>query len=211
MTRKQGVVLAVAYLGLVIGGIYVGRLLADTAGIDVRPSNELEVHRWIMGSFVVFVLAAAVPFVPGAEVGLALMLALGERIVPLVYLGMVLALTLAYLVGRWIPARVTAAGFGRLGLARARDLVLRLAPLGVEARLATLIAHAPRGAVPFLLRHRYLSLAIALNLPGNTLLGGGGGIALAAGMSGIYALGPCLATIALAVLPVPALFLALGA
>lgn len=211
MTRGQGVVLAVAYLGLVVGGVYAGRLLADVTAIDLRPINEPEVHRWVMGSTVAFVLAAAVPFVPGAEIGLALMLALGGRIVPLVYLGMLLALTLAYLVGRLIPAHVTAAGFGLLGLARARDLVLRLAPLSVEARLATLIAHAPRHVVPFLLRHRYLSLAVALNLPGNTLLGGGGGIALAAGMSGLYPLGPYLATLAIAIAPVPALFLAFGA
>jgi hypothetical protein len=211
VTRRQGLVLAVAYVVSVVGGIYAGRLLSDATAIDLRPINEPEVHRWIMGSTAAFVLAAAVPFVPGAEIGFALMVAFGARIVPLVYLGMLLALLLAYLVGRLIPAQATAAAFGFLGLARARDLVLRLAPLGVEARLEMLIARAPRHALPFLLRHRYLALAVALNLPGNTLLGGGGGIALAAGMSGIYPFGAYLATIALAIAPVPALFLAFGA
>jgi hypothetical protein len=53
-------------------------------------------------------------------------------------------------------------------------------------------------------------LALAFNLPGNTLLGGGGGIALAAGMSGLYRPVAYLATVVLAVAPVPLLFLITG-
>ena len=64
--------------------------------------------------------------------------------------------------------------------------------------------------VPVLLRHRYLALGVAFNLPGNTLLGGGGGIALAAGMSGLYPLLAYVAVVAIAVAPVPLLVL-LGA
>jgi hypothetical protein len=88
-------------------------------------------------------------------------------------------------------------------------LVLRIAPLSAHARVDLLIAHAPRRILPFLLRHRYLALFVALNLPGNTLIGGGGGIALAAGMSGIFPIGPYLMTIAIAVAPVPLLILGL--
>jgi hypothetical protein len=51
---------------------------------------------------------------------------------------------------------------------------------------------------------------VAVTLPGNTLLGGGGGIALAAGMSGVYRLPTYVATVAVAVAPVPLLVL-LGA
>lgn len=211
MTRGRGLIVAAAYVLLVGGGLYAGHFLAHAAELDLRPTNEPQVHRMIMGSSAVFVVAAAVPFVPGAEIGLALMAVLGSGIVPLVYLAMVLAMTIAYAAGRLIPARVTAAGFGFLGLERARDLVLRIAPLSVEARLAMLIEHAPRRVVPILLRHRYVALWVALNLPGNTLIGGGGGIALAAGMSGIYPLGAYLATVALAVAPVPVMFLVFGA
>lgn len=59
--------------------------------------------------------------------------------------------------------------------------------------------------MPRLLRHRYLALAVALNLPGNTLLGGGGGIALMAGLSGLYPMPAYLTTVAIAVAPVPLL------
>jgi hypothetical protein len=46
---------------------------------------------------------------------------------------------------------------------------------------------------------------VALNLPGNTLLGGGGGIALMAGLSGLYPMPAYLTTVAIAVAPVPLL------
>ena len=205
--RWRGFLLVALYVALVSGGWLLGRWLTHTAELDIRPSNEPELHALIMGSVVVYVLASALPFVPGAEIGFVLIMMLGVQIIPLVYISMLLALTLSYLVGRLIPARVVAGIFGFCGLKGARDLVLRIAPLSTHARLDMLIARAPQRILPFLLRHRYLALFVALNLPGNTLIGGGGGIALAAGMSGIYPIGPYAMTIAVAVAPVPLLIL----
>jgi len=203
--------LAALYTGLVAGGWLLGNwLVTDSVRLDIRPGNEPEVHALIMGSTALYVLASALPFVPGAEIGIALIMMLGTRIIPLVYASMVLALSLSYLMGRLIPARAVASSFGYFGLMRAQDLVLRLAPLGAEERLELLVAHAPRRALPFLLQHRYLALAVALNLPGNTLIGGGGGIALVAGMSGIFPVGAYLTTIVVAVAPVPLILLSVG-
>lgn len=210
MSRRRRLILAVLYVGLVASGWLVGRWLVDAAVLDIRPHNEPALHSLIMGSTAVYVLASALPFVPGAEIGLGLIMMLGTRIIPLVYISMLLALTLSYLVGRLIPARAVAACFGFVGLLRARDLALRLSPLGAQARLELLIAHVPQRVVPFLLRHRYVALGVAFNLPGNTLIGGGGGIALAAGMSGIFPVGPYLTTIVLAIAPVPLGLLAYG-
>jgi hypothetical protein len=198
------------YLALIVGGALAGHRLTGLVAIDVRPINEPEVHTMIMATTGLYVLASAVPFVPGAEIGLGLILILGPSIVFLVYVGMVLALVLAYLVGRLVPARACAAAFGFFGLERARRLVQQMAPLDTRARLALLSAGAPSRIVPFLLRHRFLALALAFNLPGNTLLGGGGGIALAAGMSGLFPLVAYLATVALAVAPLPLLILLTG-
>lgn len=136
---------------------------------DVRPSNEPLVHRMIMSATVIYMLAAAIPFVPGAEIGFALILAFGTPIVVLVYASMVAALTLSYVLGRFVPARTTAALFDFLGFGRARRLVLDMAPLGASERLELLTAHASRRIVPVLLRRRFLAFAVMLNLPGNTL------------------------------------------
>lgn len=57
--------------------------------------------------------------------------------------------------------------------------------------------------MPFLLRHRHLAIAAALNLPGNAIIGGGGGIGLAAGFSRLVSLPVYVLTVGLAVAPLP--------
>lgn len=202
--------LALLYAFLIFGGSLLGHWFSQIAAIDVRPLNEPQVHRMVMTATLVYVVASALPFVPGAEIGFALILALGPRIAVLVYGAMVLALLLSYLVGRFVPYSATAAIFGLFGLHKARDLVLQLGRLDAAGRLAMLTANAPQRIVPFLLRHRFLALAAAINIPGNSLIGGGGGIALIAGMSGIYPLPRFFLTIALAVAPIPVLVLSTG-
>jgi hypothetical protein len=80
----------------------------------------------------------------------------------------------------------------------------------MEDRLTFLASKAPNRYVPFLLRHRYLALAVLVNLPGNIVIGGGGGIALVAGASRLYSLPRFVATIAIAVSPVPLAVLVFG-
>ncbi|MDX1609870.1 MAG: hypothetical protein R3225_07075 [Halofilum sp. (in: g-proteobacteria)] len=210
MPRRRVLLLLVLYLGLIGGGVAAGRGLTEFAVLDIWPSNEARVHGMIMTATAIYVVSAAVPFVPGAEVGWALIVTLGPDIVPLVYLSMVGALLLAFGIGRLVPARLIAAVFGYVGLARARDLALHMAPLAPEDRLQLLIAAAPRRVVPFLLRHRHLALAVAFNVPGNTLVGGGGGLAFVAGMSGLYRFPDYLLTVVLAIAPVPLLVLVTG-
>ena len=49
----------------------------------------------------------------------------------------------------------------------------------------------------------YLAIAVALNLPGNALFGGGGGIGLITGMSKIVRYKTYIAVLALAIAPLP--------
>lgn len=77
-------------------------------------------------------------------------------------------------------------------------------------RLALLVEQAPSRFVPVLLRFRYVALVAAFNLPGNAILGGGGGIALLAGMSGMFSLPQYLIAASIAALPIPAAALLFG-
>ena len=76
-----------------------------------------------------------------------------------------------------------------------------------EADLQTQLAgvDAPR-ALRSVLQHRYVVLAVLLNLPGNVVLGGGGGLAMMAGLSRLFHPLPFVLTVLLAVLPVPLAF-----
>jgi hypothetical protein len=155
----------------------------------------------------VYVVAMALPYVPGIEISLALLMIFGAEGVTVVYLSTLLALCLSYGVGRLIPPRAIARFFGWLHAHRAQALVERLAPLRREERLQVLMEGAPVRVVPFLLRHRYIAVAVAFNLPGNALLGGGGGIALAAGLSGLFRFHRFALMVCLAIAPIPLLIL----
>ena len=207
--RWRWLVVLVVYLVVLGGGWTVGRWLVDITAIDLRPSNEPMVHAAIIATAGIFIVASATPFVPGAEIGFGMLVVFGANLALLVYMSMVAALLLAYLVGRLIPASVIASVFEYCGLTRAHHLVMKMTPLDPQARLALLTTSAPSGAASFLLRHRYLALIVLLNVPGNSIVGGGGGIALTAGMSGLFPFPAYLMSILLAVAPVP-LFFTLG-
>jgi hypothetical protein len=95
-------------------------------------------------------------------------------------------------------------------MTRAAAFLKSIEKLDGQQRLQVLIEKAPIRFLPFLLRHRYLSLAVALNLPGNFIVGGGGGIALFAGISRLFSVPAFILTVALAVSPVPLAVFLLG-
>lgn len=192
-----------AYAALIVSGVLIGRWLSSITLIDLRPSNDAAAHAMLVLATAIYIVASAIPFVPGAEIGLAMVVTFGVPIVALVYTAMVGALLLAFVVGRFVPPRAVAAALGAFGLHRARNLVSHLAPLDADARLAFLTERAPSRVIPFLLRRRHVALAVVLNLPGNSLIGGAGGIALVAGMSGLYSLSGYVVTILVAVAPIP--------
>jgi hypothetical protein len=60
------------------------------------------------------------------------------------------------------------------------------------------------------LRYRYVALALAVNTPGNSVIGGGGGIMMIAGLSGLFTPAATFLTVAVAVSPVPLAMMFLG-
>jgi hypothetical protein len=202
--RIGGIVAAYAIL------IYLGQIAGDWAldylEMDLRPSKQATIHKIVVGTLALYILLLALPFMPGIEIGLGLIAMLGRDICFLVYLSTVSALVLAYAIGRLVPTQAVIAIFSWLGLTRARDLVAYIAPMHTDERLAFLLSRVPARFLSVLLRHRYLGLAVILNVPGNALIGGGGGIALAAGMSRIFNFPTYLITVALAVSPFPLIY-----
>ncbi|MFC2967646.1 hypothetical protein [Acidimangrovimonas pyrenivorans] len=180
----------------------LGWALAEDAALKAGTALDTGL---LVALLVAYALLLAVPFVPGVEIGLTLLLAGGAPVVLPVYLATVAGLSLAFAAG----ALLSHARLGRLlavlRLPRAAQLVATLAPMERAARIDWLCSHLPGRLAPHALRHRHVLLALLFNLPGNTLVGGGGGIALVAGLSRLYAPGAFLLTVALAVAPVPLL------
>jgi hypothetical protein len=187
-------------------GIASGRLAAP-AGLQLEGHGEV-VDLLVIAAVVAYVLAMALPFVPGIEIGLALMLVLGWDGILLVYLCTQVGLALSFAVGRIVPARTIAAGFGWLRLERAQRMVEELDRTPPAQRVELLARRSSPRWLAALFKHRYLALALALNLPGNAVLGGAGGIGMIAGLSRAYRF-PCFVLlVAAATTPVP-LFLSL--
>ena len=167
--------------------------------------------RWAMAIVIgIYVVLLALPFVPGIEVGLAIMMIFDTEGIALVYFSTLAALTLSFGVGRLTPPGALARLLGWLHLARGRALVEQMQPLSPADKLELLVESAPARIVPYLLRHRYLAVAAAFNIPGNFLIGGGGGIALAAGLSGLFRFPAYLLMVCIAISPVPLALLAKG-
>lgn len=206
-----GIALRVAaLLVIVVVATWAAHLLKEALDLTMMPNNEKQVHRLLMLGSVAYVGLLALPFVPGAEIGIAMLTAFGAAIAPLVYAATVAAMMLAYLLGRLLPGTTLARLLSLLRLRKAADLVSRAALVQPKDRLGLLLDGAPPRTVGLALRHRYVALAVLVNTPGNALIGGGGGIMMMAGMSGIFAPVQTFIAIAVAVSPVPIAVLVFG-
>jgi hypothetical protein len=184
-------------------------IVGDLRGM-ASAEAQTAISLTVATALLVYIVLMALPFCPGIEIGLALLALGGREIAPLVYLATVVALVLAFVVGRFFPPGALVESLARLRLRRAAEALRQIAPLDGERRLQLLLGHGNSWLVRFLVRHRYLAVAIALNMPGNLLIGDGGGIALAAGFSRLFSLSWFALTVAVAVAPVPIVVLLAG-
>jgi hypothetical protein len=159
----------------------------------------------VLAGLVLYMILMALPFVPGVELGLAFMMILGSKGIVLIYACTLIALAISFGIGRLIPTHLLASFLRWLHLTRAEALLRIFDATAPERRLEFLAEKASTRAVSALLNHRYVLLALLLNLPGNTVIGGGGGIAMMAGMSRLYSFPKYLLLIAVAILPGPLL------
>jgi hypothetical protein len=205
-TRRLAAVVSGAVL-LAALGAWLGGWLVEIVASPAWPAPGSNLRPIWIAMILAYVLAMALPFVPGIEIGLALMLLLGVDGIVLVYAGTQMALVISYLCGRFLPMQQLLWLMNAVQPRRARVLLECIDTPSSATRLACLASHAPAPWLKRLLRHRYLALAVALNLPGNAILGGAGGIALFAGNSRLFGFLPFSLLTAVATSPVPLLLL----
>jgi len=198
-------VFAGGYAVLVALGILLSHWITAQLEMDIHlsPSTDVFWNRVVLIAFFTYVVLMTLPFVPGVEIGIALLVVFGGEMSLLVYLGTVLALALSFLIGMVVPERLIIQAFGQLRLRRAQALASRLESMSAAERLRFLLEASPARSLSLLIKFRYLTVALLLNMPGNFLIGGGGGIGMAAGMSRLFRFPYYLATVALAATPVP--------
>ncbi|WP_375569773.1 hypothetical protein ABWH92_15190 [Ahrensia marina] len=200
----------VILIAVLVVATWGAHLIRDALNLQIRPDNEQQVHRVVMLGSAAYVGLMALPFVPGAEIGIAMLAAFGANIAPLIYAMTVASMMLAYTIGRFLPIGALERLLSFLRLRRAAHLVARAAPLSREERIAMLLDGQSKRSVKLGLRFRYIAVALAVNTPGNSVIGGGGGIMMIAGLSGIFSPLATFLTIAVAVSPIPLAVMFLG-
>lgn len=196
-------VLLAGYLLIMVLGHFAGRWLQQHLGFDPMNAQSQGALTALLIGLLVYTVFLALPFVPGIEISLALFAVFGASVAIPVYCATLVALLASYVAGRFVPLTSLAAFFDYIGLRAAGSLVRQLGSKTPRERIATLVELAPNRSSGLLVRYRELALIAALNVPGNALIGGGGGIALVAGMSGLFPLARYILAIAVASVPIP--------
>lgn len=159
---------------------------------------------------IIYALLIAIPFVPGVEIALTIMMMKGPGVAPAIYAATVLGLMIAYLVGRFLPPGWLIRTCRDIGMTRTADNWQDMLSKSLSERLGLLHARLPARLSWIATDFRYLMIAALINMPGSSVIGGGGGIMLVAGISQLFSTHAVLATLALAVLPVPLAVWVLG-
>jgi hypothetical protein len=158
----------------------------------------------MIGGGIFYALLLSLPFVPGVELGVLLMCVFGKEGIVFVYFATIAGLSLAFLIGRLLPKEWVESRLERLGFSQTCDTSAAEID-GILEDLSRNRKFCQKRFGAFLSKYRYLTIAVLFNAPGNYLIGGGGGISLACGISRSISWKWFLLTIVLAVLPVPLL------
>jgi hypothetical protein len=202
-TKKKRLLRIAAVLAIIILLNVAGTWLGHQINFQLFPRHESMLQGMLLIALLLYILLMATPFMPGIELGLAVMLLIGSKSALLIYLCTLIALSISYIIGRYFPLGIVRRFLKWLYLEKASELVSQLEPLDQHERLEFLNRKTPTKIAPFLLKHRFVTLAVVLNLPGNALIGGGGGIGLVVGMSKLISFYKYFLVMAFAVLPVP--------
>ena len=169
---------------------------------------ELAESQWGIGVLIaggmLYILLLSLPFVPGVELGILLMCVFGKEGIVFVYLSTIAGLNLSFLIGRFLPKKWIESRSGKLGFSRSFAKQSNKIDQMLDRSIfrQKLYRHWLR---PYLLKNHCLMLAVLFNVPGNSILGGGGGISLAYGHSPNVSWKRFLLTVVLATAPVPIL------
>jgi hypothetical protein len=196
--------LQIAIIGVIAFGAHMLIDWVMTKAETLSPNSQKLMLTSLVGALLLaYALLMATPFVPGIEIGLSLIILRGAPIVPFVFIATFSGLVLAYLVGRYMPRQWLQRTLSDLRLNRAANLLNDARQLTPAERVEMLQNQLPRWMGTRLVNWRYLVLAALINVPGNALIGGGGGICMVAGLSRIFTPWATLLTLAIAVSPFP--------
>lgn len=209
-----GVVMAIIGIGclalLMFGGHMLGVYVQELMDLQLAARELLMRNGLIIPIFLVYIILISLPFIPGAEIGFSMLVIFGADLAGVLYLATVAALTLSFSVGRLAPSHSLDRALAWLGFERTAQMLSKQRAENQSGKALPIDTYQLPGWANWLFRHKLVALVALINTPGNSLIGGGGGIALAAGVTRLITFREFLIGTSLAVAPVP-LFVTLAA
>ena len=150
-----------------------------------------------------YAVLIAIPFMPGVEIGIALLLIQGASVAPFVYLATLSGMFFAFAIGQYVPLSWLHALFRDMRIMRACQWLDQIQSSSRQERLANLTRRLPTWIAKIAVDYRYVTLGLLINLPGSIAIGGGGGIMMIAGFSRLFQTKWVILMLVVAVLPVP--------
>jgi len=194
----QGVITVSVWMGLII----IGHYLAFMQDLSVEQVlKQFGLDRGLRSLFIlagIYSVLLFVPFVPAIELGLVIIAIYGATGAVAVFVATNAGLNAAFGTGRVM--RRLSIGLDKLGLPITEMAAVQAGSIHMRGLLGRLIQIWPK-----IEEYRYILLAVLLNLPGNSVVGGGGGISLLCGMSSRFSWKWFLVATAIATCPIPLL------
>lgn len=194
---------ALRIMVLVISAVLLHELFVWAEGWITQNNYDWAMPGVLVAALLIYAVLIAIPFVPGIEIGLMVLAVGGPDIAPLVWLATASGLVLSYMVGCKVPYSWLSRILLDLHLTRACLMFERFQALPPEERAAFVQAQLPARYLGWVVKYRYINLALLINIPGNSMIGGGGGIALVSGLSGVFRAHLAILTLVVATAPVP--------
>ena len=211
---KSTALWALINLAVIVGIVFLLKLGFDwlSAKILLLEAEQAQQAMWGLTTIVLicYALLIAVPFVPGVEIGVAVLMIQGAQAAPLVYGATVLGMVLSFSVGQYMSLDWMITVCNKMRLVRLGALLQKIKEKPRTERLASLEEKLPNWLTPFLTKYRYITVAIVINTPGSIAIGGGGGIMMVSGISRLFKTRWMILTIALSTLPIPLTVWVLG-
>ena len=206
-SRRRALGQTAVRLLVIFAMVYLAKLGVDLLMAKITLFETDAAARAVTGLMITvligYAILLAIPFIPGVEIGIAILALEGARAAPMVYLATVAGMLLAFFLGQYAPLHHLIRICRDLRLERATRLLEQISETPRADRLNAMQERLPRWLVPIFCNYRYVTLGLAINLPGNIALGGGGGIMLAGGLSRLFQTRFVVVTVILVTLPVP--------
>jgi hypothetical protein len=200
------VLVVLGYIGLMAGGVVLGNWMFSSIRLDAQSASTVSIFWLLVPVFTVYFITSGLPFVPSSEIGFGLLIIFGGEIAPLIVLVSSAGLITSFLVGKYVPKRRLAELLAWFGLEKAPDFLIKLQGMNPQEKLDHMMQGVSKSFARSLMKYRYFGIMALLNIPGNAVIGGGGGIAFMAGVTGLFSAKWFAVSAILGVLPYPLFF-----